>query len=109
MQSADLNNFLISTLLFEIAISREQPRIEAKIDVQFFGGASNDVVVKAALDSQSPVRMTETYESASLLGQSVDLPQAVQYSRELYITYLDEEIMVVRDGSGIPEILMRKN
>ena len=100
---------MFSTLLFSIAISREQPRIEAKIDVQFFGGASNDVVVKAALDAQSPVRLTETYESASLLGQSVDLPQAVQYSRELYITYLDEEIMVVRDGSGIPEILMRKN
>ncbi len=52
--------------------------------------------------------MTETYESASLLGQSVDLPQAVQYARDLYITYLDDEIMVVRDGSGVPEILMRK-
>jgi hypothetical protein len=92
----------------EIAISRQQPRIEAKIDVKFLGGASNEVVVKAALDAKSDVRLTETYESASLLGQAVDLPQAVQYSRDLYITYLDEDIMVVRDGSGVPEILMRK-
>jgi hypothetical protein len=53
--------------------------------------------------------MTETYEAASLLGQNVDLPQAVQYARDLYVTYLDEDILVVRDGSGVPEILMRKN
>lgn len=93
----------------EIAISREQPRVEAKIDVKFFGGTSNDVIVKVALDPKSDVRLTETYESASLLGQDVDLPKALQYSRDLYITYLDEDIMVVRDGSGVPEILMRKN
>lgn len=92
----------------EIAISREQPRVEAKIDVKFLGGTSNDVVVKVALDAKSDVRLTETYESASLLGQDVDLPKAVQYSRDLYLTYLDEDIMVVRDGSGVPEILMRK-
>jgi hypothetical protein len=93
----------------EIAISREQPRIEAKIDVTLFGGASNEVIVKAGLDTKSDVRMTETYEAASLLGQNVDLPQAVQYARDLYVTYLDEDILVVRDGSGVPEILMRKN
>jgi len=92
----------------EIAISREQPRVEAKIDVKFFGGTSNDIIVKTALEEKSDVRLTETYESASLLGQDVDLPKAVQYSRNLYITYLDEDIMVVRDGSGVPEILMRK-
>lgn len=93
----------------EIAISREQPRIEASIDVKLFGGTSNGVIVKTALETKSGVRMTEIYESASVLGQNIDLPKAVQYSRDLYITYLDEDIMVVRDGSGVPEILMRKN
>lgn len=106
--ASQLPSSLVELGDLEIAISREQPRVEAKIDVKFLGGASNDVVVKAALDIQSDVRMKETYESASLLGQNVDLPQAVQYSRDLYITYLDEDIMVVRDGSGVPEILMRK-
>lgn len=107
-----LANTLPSSLVevgdLEIAISREQPRIEASIDVQVFGGASNSVVVKAALEPKSDVRMTEIYEAASVLGQDVDLPKAVQYSRELYITYLDEDILVVRDGTGVPEILMRK-
>jgi len=92
----------------EISISREQPRIEAKVDVQFLGGASNDVVVKARLDTASSIRLTETYESAAVLGQTIDLPQAIQYSRDLYIAYLDEDILIVRDGSGVPEILVRK-
>lgn len=99
---------LIETGDLEISISREQPRIEAKIDVTLLGGASNSVLVKARLDSVSDVRLTETYESATVLDQSIDLPQALQYSRDLYVTYLDEEILVVRDGSGVPEILVRK-
>jgi len=99
---------MVETGDLEIAISREQPRIEAKIDVTLLGGASNSVVVKARLDSLSDVRLTETYESATVLDQSIDLPQALQYSRDLYVTYLDEEILVVRDGSGVPEILVRK-
>jgi len=93
----------------EIAISREQPRIEAKIDVKFLGGAANDVVVKSRLEVASDIRFSETYEAATVLGQSIDIPQAAQYSRDLYICYLDEDIMVVRDGSGVPEILTRKN
>ena len=71
------------------------------------GGASNEVLVKTNLEILSDIRMTETYESASVLGQKIDLPQALQYSRELYITYLDEDVLVVRDASGTPEILVR--
>lgn len=92
----------------EISISREQPRIEAKIAVKLFGGSENEVAVRARLDVDSAVRLTETYESATVLGNSVDLPQAVQYSRDLYITYVDEDLLVVRDASGVPEILVRK-
>jgi hypothetical protein len=106
--ASSLPSGLVELGELEIAISREQPRIEAKIDVKFLGGASNDVVVKASLKSKSAIRLTETYESATLLGQSIDLPEAVQYSRDLYIAYLDEDILIVRDGSGVPEILVRK-
>lgn len=106
--ASSLPSSLVEVGDLQISISREQPRVEAKIDVTLLGGTSNDVVVKAALEPQSGVRLTETYESATVLGQSVDLPKVVQYSRDLYITYLDEDVLVVRDGSGVPEILMRK-
>jgi len=64
--------------------------------------------VKAGLYTKSSIRLAETYESATILGQGIDLPEAVQYSRDLYIAYLDEEILIVSDGSGVPEILVRK-
>jgi len=107
--ASTLPSSFVETGDLEIAISREQPRIEASIDVKFLGGASNDVNVKARLETFSDVRLTEVYESATILGNTVDLPEPVQYSRDLYITYLDEDILVVRDGSGVPEILARKS
>jgi hypothetical protein len=106
--ASTLPNSLVDVGELEISISREQPRIEAKIDVKFLGGAVNDIVVKSRLDTASPLRFTETYESATVLGRTIDLPQTVQYSRDIYIAYLDEDILIVRDGSGVPEILMRK-
>lgn len=92
----------------EISISRSQPRIEAKIDAKLFGGSEESIIVTARLEEDSGLRFTEVYESASVLGQNVDLPEALQFSRDLYVTYVDEDILVVRDGSGIPEILVRK-
>jgi hypothetical protein len=97
-----------SRLAFITAISREQPRIEASVPVKFLGGTENEVQVTARLDVDSSVRLTETYESATVLGNSIDLPQAVQYSRDLYVTYVDEDLLVVRDASGVPEVLVRK-
>lgn len=92
-----------------ISISREQPRIEAKVGVKFFGSSTeNEVVVKARLDIESGIRFSETYESATVLGRTIELPNAVQYARELIITYVDDDILVVRDASGVPEILVRK-
>ena len=90
-----------------ISISRAQPRIEAKVGVKLFGGSEESVVVKARLEEDSGLRFTETYESATVLGQVVDIPEALQYSRDLYVTYVDEDLLVVRDGSGVPEILVR--
>jgi hypothetical protein len=95
-------------ITFFPAISRVQPRIEAKIEVQLFGGSKETIEVKARLKEESGLRFTETYESASVLGQTIDLPEALQYSRDLYVSYVDEDILVVRDGAGVPEILVRK-
>lgn len=92
----------------EISISRAQPRIEAKIDAKLFGGSEESIEVKARLEVDSELRFTEIYESASVLGQTLDLPDALQYSRDLYVSYVDDDILVVRDGAGVPEILVRK-
>jgi len=93
----------------KISISREEPRIEAQIGVKFLGGAERDIKLNANLEVKSNVRFIEKYEKfASFLGREVEIPDQLQYSRELYIVYLDEDLLVVRDSTGVPEILVRK-
>jgi hypothetical protein len=92
----------------EISISRQQPRVEASIDVKLFGGAESTIKVTAGMDVESDIRLRETYESASVLDRNVELPQALQYSRDLYVTYVDEDLLIIRDASGVPEVLVRK-
>jgi hypothetical protein len=92
----------------EISISRQQPRVEASIDVKLFGGAESNIKVTARLDVESDIRLRETYESATVLDRNVELPQALQYARDLYVTYVDEDLLIIRDASGVPEVLVRK-
>lgn len=92
----------------QIIISRLQPRIEAKVDVKLLGDTNQEIKLEADLDVMSDVRFKETYRKfAKFFDREITIPDALQYSRDLYITYLDDDLLVVRDGSGIPEILVR--
>lgn len=101
---------LVDTDDLEITIQRSNPRVTASIRVRLLGGAvDGTVAVQARLDTESGMRLRETYESAAILGQPArDFPTLLQYARELYVTYLDEDLLIVRDGSGVPEVLVRK-
>jgi len=92
-----------------ISISRAQPRVEAKVVLKILGSTEeSDVTVTAELTVESGVRMQETYVGAKVIGRSVDIPKQLQYSRRLYVTYLDEDLLIVRDDSGVPEVLIRE-
>jgi PAP_fibrillin len=93
----------------EVSISRDQPRVEAKVPIKVgLGGVDASVSVKARLEVESARRLKETCESATMMDQNANLPSLFQYSRDIYVTYLDDDLLIVRDGSGIPEILVRK-
>lgn len=93
----------------DITISREAPRVEGQVTVKTLLGGESSVKVKSNLEVVSDIRLRETYESATVLGgQVVDLPGFMQYTRDVYVTYLDEDLLVIRDGSGVPELLIRK-
>jgi hypothetical protein len=95
----------------EITISRSQPRVQARVHARLFGGAIDSAVtVTARLEAESDLRLRETYESARVVGSGapVAIPTPFQYARDLYVTYLDDDLLVIRDGSGVPEVLVRK-
>jgi PAP_fibrillin len=106
--ASKLPSQLVSVGSLDILISRAQPRVEGKVQVSSVLMGESSVAVKSKLDVVSGIRLRETYESATVLGQQLELPEFAKYSRELYVTYLDEDLLVVRDGSGVPELLVRK-
>jgi PAP_fibrillin len=93
----------------EVSISRDQPRVEAKVPIKVgLGGVDASISVKARLEVETTRRLKETCERAAVMDQNTNLPSLFQYSRDIYVTYLDDDLLIVRDGSGIPEILVRK-
>jgi PAP_fibrillin len=69
----------------EISISREQPRVQASVQVKTFGQSSvQKVQIKATLQAESGIRLRETYESTSILSETfMEIPEPLKYSREL--------------------------
>lgn len=103
-----LPNNLVEVGDLEIAISRSEPRVEASIPVKFFGGSESKVQVQATMETNSGMRLREAYESANVMGNTIEIPQALRYARDIYVTYLDDDLLVIRDASGVPEVLVRK-
>jgi len=83
-----------------------QPRITTETKVSVFG-AEQPLQLRANLLTRSDVCMREEFVEATLLGQRSLLPGPLAYSRSLYITYLDEELLVMRDDGGLANVLKR--
>ena len=89
----------------QIAISRPgtDPRVTATAK-NAGGSFDGEVTLSCDLLSTGPIRLKETYQSLkSPLGE-FQIPKALQYSRPLYVTYLDDDLLVLRDESGVPEV-----
>lgn len=101
---------LVELKNLEISISRSQPRVDASVTFRLGNGSfTGTAKVTSRLETMTTVRMKETYESASFQDNTpLEIPAFLQYTRDLYITYVDDDIMVVRDASGVPEVLVRK-
>lgn len=71
-------------------------------------GNEEEIHLKNELVAESGVRLRETFSQAEGFGQSIDLVGPFKYSRTLFVTYLDDDVMVARDESGVPDIWVRK-
>ena len=86
----------------------EQPRATAEVKVRVLS-FENTLKLSSKLEAESAVRLVETYDAAESEYMSLRLPlqSPVQYRRSVLISYLDEEMLVVRDGLGRADVLMR--
>lgn len=94
-----------------VTIVAEQPRVEASTAVRLLS-FENTATLRCRLEPESAVRLLETYDAAESAG-SLSLPALpfssgpLQYKRSILATYLDDEVLVLRDSAGRPDVLMR--
>lgn len=105
-----LPNSLIDVTKTQLTISRTQPRVESVAEVKIAGASvPTTLSITSMLETESDVRLKETYTAFTVAENKFEVPETVQYTRLLFVTYLDEDLMVVRDDTGVPEIMVRKD
>lgn len=93
-----------------LTIGDEQPRATAEVKVRVLS-FENTIKLRSKLEAESAVRLVETYDAAESEYMSLKLPfqsSPVSYKRSMLVSYLDEEMLVVRDSLGRPDVLMRE-
>ena len=84
-----------------------QPRVTAESSVSLLGGAAQPLVLRANLMPRSGVALREDFVELEALSQRTLLPGPLALSRSLYVTYLDEDLLIMRDETGLPSIMRR--
>ena len=117
LYASEKGNGAISLSDTYLTISRSQPRVEVTAKVNIFGREST-FNIQTNLEPESDVRLFETYVSATLNDAFTipfpkpgnnNLPDPFRlFERSLFISYLDNDLLIVRDGFGAPDILTRK-
>jgi len=81
--------------------------VEASSDVEVFGQQTK-LSYKAEIFPLSSTRISEEIVSAELPVPVGKQDAVVELRRNIFITFLDEELMIVRDESGVPDVLLRE-
>ncbi len=91
-----------------VSIQSASPRVRAQAQVKV-GHARMSVAVCTDLQVKSSSRLTELFESTTIGQFKLPLASSLHtFSRDIVISYLDEELLIARDSFGTPEILRRK-
>lgn len=90
-----------------IRIQSESPRVRAHTNIKV-GFADVEVAMITDLEAKSAVRLSESFDAAAIGDFSLPLRTLRTFSRDIIISYLDEDLLIARDPIGTPEILRRK-
>ena len=94
-----------------VTISRTQPRVTAEFSMNIASRMDVSFQSTAELEAKTGEILEERFSSLVVGGTELPRPKEsviAKLSRELVVTYLDDDIMIVRDKLGSPEILRRQ-
>ena len=83
-----------------------QPRVAVETSVELLGN-TQPLLLRANLSPRSAVALREDFVEAEAFGQRTLLPGPLAISRTLFVAYLDEDLLIVRDDAGLLSVLRR--
>merc|ERR1719463_932772 len=89
-----------------LTIEERQPRATASVKVRVLS-YENTIKLESNLEVSSPVRLVETYDYVGTEYTGLPFNSPLSYKRTMLVAYLDEELLVVRDAEGRPDVLVR--
>lgn len=99
---------VISAEDLSVVISSKDPRVEASTELKV-ATFKVKVTTLTDLEATSGTRLSEKIESAKIGKLDIFIPKELALTRNLLVTFLDEDLLIVRDEFGSPEILKRKS
>ena len=90
-----------------LTIRADQPRGEVSAKVKAFGSQTYETKIRTSLEAETDLRIKEVYMDAEALGREISLPAPLRFERNLYITYLDDELLIARDETGSPDVFTK--
>jgi hypothetical protein len=89
-----------------LTIAEQQPRATASVKVRVLS-YEQEIKLESKLEAESAVRLMETYDYVGTDLSGLPFSSPLSYKRTMLVSYLDEEMLVVRDSRGRPDVLIR--
>jgi hypothetical protein len=101
---------LVQVKALSLDISRLPGESRATLGLRVLEGQQEaDIELACDLVAEGPSKLVETGREVIVnSGSPVEIPDQVKYKRDLFVTYLDDTLLVARDATGSPDILIRE-
>lgn len=106
-----LPNNLVQVKTVSLEISQLPGESRASMELRLLDGQTEaDVQLACELVAAGPTKLLETAKEVRINnGDPVTFPEQLRYTRDLYVTYLDSDLLIARDATGSPDILVRES
>ncbi|KAG8461405.1 hypothetical protein KFE25_010592 [Diacronema lutheri] len=91
-----------------LTITRNQPRVEASLKVRVLS-LENTIKLFTTLEAKTGSVLVEEYKEveSDLFGIKLPLQAPASFSRSIVVSYLDDDLLIVRSLGGAPDVLVR--
>ncbi|GJP41823.1 hypothetical protein CLOM_g1461 [Closterium sp. NIES-68] len=107
LNSAESNVIIKSNLEMEASLKLKEEYAEIEVTTPVVTGGSIPAPLKAVVDQLASLLQSLPAALQDTINAGLRVPLEGRYSRELLVSYLDDELMIARDDAGLVDVLVR--